>query len=91
MATFDYFDFLKEAEYEADRVDESTRKVAGAVKNRADGAVEYLGKIGAFRYFMKHFQCASNTPDEGFQKYRKVIEVLVGKEQLKPEVLQWFR
>lgn len=91
MAALDYFKLLKEAEHEAELVDDSTRKVSGAAKNRADGAVEYVIKIGAFLYFMKHFQRPSNTPDEDFKKYRKVVEVLVEKEQLKPEVMRWFR
>lgn len=91
MAALDFLEIISEAEREANRVDDSTRKVPGAVKNRAEGAREYVEQIGAFLFFMKSGQRPHGAKKEDFQGYRVVVDALVKKGQFKGEALRWFK
>lgn len=90
MADLGYLELLREAEREANRVDDSTRFVDGAPQARKDGARQYVEKIEAFMEYIQHRTRRHNTPREEFQRYKSVVQNLVDRGEFKPERLKDF-
>ena len=86
-----YLEILQHAEMEANRAEKASTRVRGAVRARQQGSGQYVAKIGAFLFFMRHGQRPSSASDDEFQSYRPVVEALVAKDQFKPEILNLFR
>ncbi len=90
MSKENHWDILKKAEQEGSNVERSSFGVKGCVDRRKRGSVEYSRKIGEFLFFMRNGIRPSSISDMDFLKYKKVLENLVDKDQMKPEVLLIF-
>ena len=90
-AELDYSAILKFGEDEAARTDGASFAITGAPARREAGSVEYLSRIKAFLFFMRHQTRPGSADDLEFQSYRPVVEALVQKQQFKPEALILFK
>jgi hypothetical protein len=86
----DYPEIVKYAEAELGRVEHSSRGVRGAPRRRELGSLEYADKVGQFLFFMRRHIIPDDVDEFDRQLYRVVVEQLVNKGQLKPEVLDVF-
>ena len=57
---------------------------------RDAGSLEYVRQIGKFLFFLQNGQRAGSMSDEEFEKYKVVIEAIVKKGELEPEILDAF-
>lgn len=87
----DYHEIVKEAEREANIVEDSSYRVRGAVHRRQQGSMVYVDQIGAFLFWMHNGMRPAGASEEDFQLYRIVAEKLVEKGQFKPTVLEMFK
>ncbi|MFA5872612.1 MAG: hypothetical protein WC832_01485 [Anaerolineales bacterium] len=90
MSALDYKEILVQGDLEVRRMEEASFSKKGSVKRRNDGSVDYVRFIKGFLFFLRYCKKPVGISDSEFQKFRKVIEALVVKNQLKPEVLELF-
>lgn len=90
MARLSYAEIFREAERVASSIERSTKAIRSVVKRRQSGGRRDVERIGAFLYFMHHKSRASGATDSDFKKYRCVVEALVQRGELEPQVLGQF-
>jgi hypothetical protein len=90
MVRLSYTDILREADREAGSIERSTRKIRSVVQRRQSGGRGDVEKINAFLYFIRFKSRPSGATDSDFKKYRRVIEELVQRGELEPQVLRQF-
>jgi hypothetical protein len=88
MASLSHSDILHEADRVAGRIEDSTRKIRSPLQRR--GGHRDAEKINAFLYFMRFQSRPSGATDSDFGKYRRVVEALVRRGELEPQVLRQF-
>lgn len=86
-----YIEMLRYAEQEANRVEGRSFGVKGAVRARQQGSMDYVNRIGAFLFWLRHGKRPASASENVFQSYKVVAEQLVAKGQFKPTVLDEFR
>ena len=85
-----YPEILRYAEQEANRVENRSYNVKGAIRQRNLGSMDYVNRIGEFLFWMRCGKRPAGASEDDFQLYRIVAEKLVTKGQFKPTVLEEF-
>jgi hypothetical protein len=85
-----YLEILRYAEQEANRVENHSFRVKGAVRQRELGSMDYVNRIGAFLFWMRYGKRPAGASEDDFQLYRIIAERLVAKGQFKATILDDF-
>lgn len=75
---------------EVDEVERISFRIKGSVKTRDKGSLFYTRKLKNFIYFLRNGTKPGSASDDEFASYRSIVEKLIQRGQLKPEVLKNF-